>query len=91
MKSNNKKKMPKEPSAGNGTKPNVSRRFIVGIATGSNDIETWAYDGSDFSDKLCKSIVSNTGRSVYVIEGKIIGKYHYEEPPVIFTPSENGG
>jgi len=74
----------------NDSKPIVSRRFIVGIATGSGDVETWLYD-EEIGDKLCKKIVANTGRSVYIIEGKIIGKYHFQEPPVVFTPSENGG
>jgi hypothetical protein len=68
----------------------VSSRFIIGVATGSGDIETWLYDDIELSEKLCKRIVSNTGMSVYVIEGKIIGKYHFQEPPIIFTPSKNG-
>lgn len=61
-------------------------KLIIGIATGSNDIETWlAPQEKTLCDKLCETIVRGSGRSVYIIEGTVIGKYEMQLPVVYKT------
>lgn len=59
--------------------------LIVGMTTGSGEIETWQSDDEKFCRELCISIVRNTGHKVYVIDGKVIGTYELEDLPVKYT------
>jgi hypothetical protein len=63
-------------------KPKV-KTYVVGIATGSGDVETWLFDGDDYRKEFCEHLVKATGRSVWVIEGTIKGQYTVDLP-VIF-------
>jgi len=60
--------------------------IVVGVATGSREIETWAFDSPELCKAFCEQLVRSTGNNVWVIEGAIVGKYCLEEMPVTFIP-----
>lgn len=69
----------------------VSRRslLIIGIATGSGDVETWRFDDDDLCQKFCERLVRDTGRSVIVVDGTEVGRYCLADLPVVYR--RNGG
>lgn len=66
----------------------MSKIIVVAFATGSRDIETWAFDAhDDLCKKFCETIAGETGRNVWIIEGKVIGNYSID-CPVSFKSNE---
>ncbi len=56
--------------------------IVIGISTGARDVETWFFKDDELCKKFCESLVRETGHTVWVIEGTIIGRYELQETPV---------
>jgi hypothetical protein len=60
---------------------------VIGIATGSKDVEVWHFEKhDDLCKKFCETLARETGRNVIVIEGEVIGTYSICEYPVNYIP-----
>lgn len=63
---------------------------VIGIATGSKDVEVWGFDSHDDTCKrFCELLVRNTHMNVIVLEGEVIGTYSVPPMPVNFTADKD--
>lgn len=62
----------------------MENKFIVVGLAGSGSWETWAFDDLPYCKLFCTRLAKDSGRPVFIIEGKIIGKFDIDIP-VKFT------
>jgi hypothetical protein len=63
--------------------------IVIGIATGSGDIEVWHFDrNDDLCKAFCETLVRSTCKRVVVLEGEVMGTYSIQDIPVEFIPFE---
>lgn len=64
----------------------MSKYTVIGIATGSRDLEAWHFDDDTLIEPFCQNLVRETGKSVWLIEGgELLGKFEMDDLPVKFT------
>lgn len=56
------------------------RWLVIGMATGSHDLEYWEFDNTEICEKFCEQLARDTGRNVFILKGEVYARFYVEVP-----------